>query len=164
MMLRVGLSNMDIRLAHPNEASRLSEIAHQAKRHWGYPEAWIRAWEAELTLTAVFIEQFPVFVIEIDGGIAGFCALSDAAGEWEIEHFWILPAFMGRGAGARLFRHAAAALASRGIKRFKIVSDPHAEGFYQKMGARRVGAVTSSIPGRALPVLMYEMGVGELMG
>ncbi|MCB9089707.1 MAG: GNAT family N-acetyltransferase [Calditrichae bacterium] len=53
---------------------------------------------------------------------------------------------MGQGAGARLFRHAVAALASHGIKHLKIVSDPHAEGFYQKMGARRVGAVASSIP------------------
>ncbi|MCB0291707.1 MAG: GNAT family N-acetyltransferase [Calditrichaeota bacterium] len=71
---------------------------------------------------------------------------------------------MGQGAGARLFRHAVAALASHGIKHLKIVSDPHAEGFYQKMGARRVGAVASSIPGRALPVLMYEMEVDGLMG
>jgi len=43
--------NLHIRRAVPAEAGLLTEIAHAAKRHWGYPENWIRRWKSDLTIT-----------------------------------------------------------------------------------------------------------------
>ncbi len=40
----------------------------------------------------------------------------------------------------------------------RIASDPNAEGFYLKMGARRVGETPSQPEGRALPLLLLEVG------
>lgn len=37
--------------ALPAEASILTDIAFAAKRHWGYPEAWIAQWRSALTIT-----------------------------------------------------------------------------------------------------------------
>ncbi len=39
-----------------------------------------------------------------------------------------------------------------------IQSDPHAEGFYLRLGARRTGeAPSQSIPGRLLPMLEFDL-------
>jgi hypothetical protein len=44
-------------------------------------------------------------------------------------------------------------VAALGFDKLEIISDPHAEGFYMAMGARRVGNIESSIAGRNLAVL-----------
>ena len=42
-------------------------------------------------------------------------------------------------------------------KKMLIDSDPNAEGFYQHMGAVRIGEVSSKPEGRTLPQLVYEL-------
>jgi hypothetical protein len=46
---------MQIVRAKPQEAEALTEIAHAAKRHWGYPEPWIQNWRDILTMRPEFI-------------------------------------------------------------------------------------------------------------
>ena len=49
--------DIQIRRADPDEAPVLTELAHAAKRHWGYPESWIENWQADLTITKEFIAE-----------------------------------------------------------------------------------------------------------
>ena len=42
-----------IRPARPEEAAALSDLALRAKAHWGYDNAFLKAYRAELTVTAV---------------------------------------------------------------------------------------------------------------
>ena len=144
-----------IRPAHPDETPRLTAIAHAAKRHWGYPEQWIAAWKADLTITPATLDAFEVFVAENGGPLAGFYVLGATRPTATLEHFWVDPEAMGRGIGRALFEHAAAQAAGRGAHRLEIESDPHAEGFYQKMGARRIGEFVYALDGqlRILPIL-----------
>jgi len=46
-----------------------------------------------------------------------------------------------------------------GFRELEIESDPNAEGFYQRMGAQRVGTSIKDVAGhkRELPVLIYEL-------
>ena len=64
---------------------------------------------------------------------------------------------MAQGIGRRLFEHAVKSLRVRGIDQLTIISDPHAEEFYLKLGARRVGEVPSTPEGRLLPELEYTI-------
>mgnify|MGYP003337409735 CR=1 FL=1 len=41
---------MTILRAQPEDHQVLTEIAHAAKRHWGYPESWIEEWRYFLTV------------------------------------------------------------------------------------------------------------------
>ena len=59
-----------IRPASADEASVLTKIAHDAKRHWGYPEHWIKHWESDLTISSDFIRDNHVYVAEEDGEAA----------------------------------------------------------------------------------------------
>ena len=144
---------MDIRAACPTDTQRLTAIAHAAKRHWGYHEELISLWQADLTVSPQFIVDCPVFCAVRDSEIVGFYALSRQGEAFELEHLWVDPQHMGTGVGALLFEHAVRTVRSMGGSVLNLASDPHAEGFYRRMGAIRVGEVASRPEGRTLPLL-----------
>jgi N-acetylglutamate synthase-like GNAT family acetyltransferase len=60
--------------------------------------------------------------------------------------------------GRKLFEAIIARIAAEGARKLVILADPHAEEFYRRMGAKRVGdAPSESIPGRRLPLLEFEI-------
>jgi GNAT superfamily N-acetyltransferase len=148
-----------IRRATTSDAPALTAVAHAAKRHWGYPERWIELWKDALTITPDFISNNQVYVAFVDDEIAGFSALVVTEDEVWLEHLWVLPKHIGKGLGKTLFIHAAGVAATTGAKAMEIESDPYAEGFYNLMGAKRVGEVVSTIEGdkRVLPLLAFDL-------
>lgn len=144
-----------IRPALTDDAEALTKIAHDAKRHWGYPEHWILRWHEDLTITPDYVTSNRVFVAEVDGQTAGFYALVNEGKQAELDHMWVAPEHIGTGVGKELFLHAMTDAASREIAEVQISSDPNAEGFYRKMGAYRIGETVSEIEGqpRTLPQL-----------
>ena len=150
--------NIEIRKARPTDAGTLTAIAHAAKRHWGYPEHWIEQWKADLTITPEFISANAVFVATVDGEVAGCCALVLTDSLAELEHMWIKPEYMGSGVGRALFTHAGKQAATLNVSELEISADPNAEGFYERMGAVRIGEVVSEIDGQ--PRILPRMKVG----
>jgi GNAT superfamily N-acetyltransferase len=151
--------NLHIRRAVPAEASLLTEIAHAAKRHWGYPENWIRVWKSDLTITPEFIATNEMYVAMYGEVIAGCCAIAFSESLAELEHMWIRPEHMGTGVGRALFSYIKERAASLEIPALEISSDPNAEGFYKRMGATRIGEVRSQIEGqpRVLPRMIVSL-------
>jgi GNAT superfamily N-acetyltransferase len=147
-----------IREASPDEAETLTQIAHDAKRHWGYPEHWIQHWQEDLTISPEFISRNQVYVAEDDGELKGFYALVMSKDNEELDHLWVAPNHLGKGIGKALFIHAMQTAARQNVSEVEISSDPNAEGFYQKMGARRIGEVHSEVDGqpRLLPRLTVD--------
>lgn len=149
-----------IRRATPGEAEKLTRIAHAAKRHWGYPEGWIALWKEALTITPDFIASNEVYVASVTDEVAGFYALLDHGDKVTLEHLWVMPQYIGRGVGGALFDHAVKAARAMGAATMEIESDPNAEGFYKRMGARRIRELSSEIEGkpRVLPLLAVDVG------
>ena len=147
-----------IRPAAADEAPVLTNIALDAKRHWGYPEHWIKHWESDLTISSDFIRDNHVYVAEDDGEIRGFYALCVAGHKAELEHMWVTPAHIGTGIGKELFLDAMERAAKLDISSVEISSDPNAAGFYKWMGARQIGETDSVVDGqtRKLPRLKIE--------
>ena len=147
-----------IRPASVDEATSLTKMALDAKRHWGYPEHWIRHWESDLTITAEFIRNNHVYVAEENGELHGFYALCVSGDKAELEHMWVTPQRIGTGIGKELFLDAMEQAAKLNVGAVEISSDPNAAGFYKRMGARQIGEVDSPIDGqdRKLPRLKIE--------
>src|ERR1700674_3138067 len=147
-----------LRPAAQEEAPRLSEIAHDAKRYWGYPEHWIKHWHDDLTISPDFVATNQVFVAEKDNQILGCYALIIRQEKAELDHLWVAPEHIGSGVGKELFLHAMQTAARRNVSEIEIHSDPNAEGFYRKMGAHRIGEAVSDIDGqpRTLPRLTVD--------
>jgi len=142
-----------VRDATTAELDELTRIARAAKAHWGYPVQWLDAWEPELTYDARTLDEHDVFVVERAGRIAGVGSLSRDGDTAEIEGLWVAPDAMGHGVGRVLFDECVRRAKTAGATTLIIDSDPHAVGFYERMGAVRVGAVPTAIEGRALPRL-----------
>jgi GNAT superfamily N-acetyltransferase len=140
-----------------SDAETLTRVAHAAKRHWGYTEADMERWHDGLTVTPDFIARHAVYRVTVAGDTAGFYAVTGEGGARMLEHFWVAPSHIGTGIGRRLFAHATEHLRAAGVRTVRIESDPNAEGFYLKMGARRVGEVPSTPAGRTLPLLVLTL-------
>ena len=147
-----------IKKAVSQDAQTLTEIALDAKRHWGYPESWIRHWESDLTIAPDFITQHHVYVAEDEGEIRGFYALCENGDKAELEHMWVTPGSIGTGVGKELFLDAMDRATTLEVREIEISADPNAAGFYERMGASQIGETESSIDGqvRKLPRLRIE--------
>ena len=151
--------NVQIRRAKPDEAVVLTEIAHAAKRHWGYPENWIEHWKADLTITPEFIANNEMYVATNGAEIVGCCAIVFDESAAELEHMWIRPEHMGTGVGRALFIHVKERAANLKVPALELSADPNAEGFYERMGAQRIGEVRSELAGqpRILPRMTVNL-------
>ncbi|HZE14073.1 MAG TPA: GNAT family N-acetyltransferase [Chthoniobacterales bacterium] len=149
---------MKIVRAKPEDAETLTQIAHTAKRHWGYPESLIAAWRDVLTMRPEFIAANVAFIAIEEERTVGFYVLTTEDDGLHLDHLWIVPDAMRRGIGRALFEHATAQAKNLRFDSLKIEADPNAEGFYQRMGAKRVGTSVSEVEGerRELPIMEYQ--------
>ena len=150
---------IEIRRATADEAETLTRLAHAAKSHWGYPQEWIDSWAADLTVTSDFIANNEVFVAIAGEAIAGCSALVLSEHLAELEHMWIDPKQMGKGIGRALFEYTSGRAGELGYRELELSADPHAEPFYQRMGATRIGEIPADMFGQArvLPRMRVEL-------
>jgi GNAT superfamily N-acetyltransferase len=150
---------VDVLKARPDDAGALTRVSFDAKRYWGYPERWIARWNESLTITPDFVRRNEVYAALVEGEIVGFYALVGEGERVELEHLWVSPEHIGTGVGRALFDHAVRRAASLGARFLGIEAEPNAEGFYRRMGARRVAEISYPIEGqkRTLPLLVFEV-------
>jgi len=154
-----AISGKSITRATPDQAETLTKIALAAKRHWGYPDAWVQLWSPTLTITPEFIQQNETYVAWVDEKPAGFCAISQEGEIAGVEHLWVSPDYIGKGIGSLLLNHMLARCKELGARVLQIESDPNAQGFYERMGAKKVGQTVGEVDGhpRVLPVLELKI-------
>ncbi|MEZ5666753.1 MAG: GNAT family N-acetyltransferase [Alphaproteobacteria bacterium] len=154
-----GPGGSRVRRARPDEAAALTALARASKAVWGYPAAMLARFAAELTITPAAIRDLPVFVVAGDDDRPlAVGAIGEADGTAEIAFMFVAPGALRRGFGRLLFARLAAEARQRGYLRLAIQADPHAVGFYERMGAVRIGeSESASIAGRMLPVLAYAL-------
>lgn len=142
-----------LRRAAAHEAQTLSELARLAKAHWGYPEAWLAIWTSSLSFSTEYLVAHDVTVAERGDRLVGVCALEDHAAHWELGHLWVSPAHHGEGIGRALVEHALAVAAAHRTGVLRVVADPNAARFYERLGGRHVRDVAAAMPGAAARVL-----------
>lgn len=159
---------ISIRKAEVQDSDDLTRIAFAAKRYWQYPEEYFDVWKQELTLTPDYILQNRVYIANVEEKVAGFVSIVEVtadfyAGEllirqgfW-LDHIFIQPEFIGKGAGSELMAFVTDWCKEAGISFLHILSDPHAQGFYDKLGAQFIKEVPSNIQGRN--VLLYKLQI-----
>lgn len=142
--------------AQAENAAWLSEVAHAAKSYWGYPAQWIELWHNQLTVTPEYVEGHETWMAVVDGDVLGFYALAGEPPTLTLDHMWVMPVAIGQGIGRALCAHALERAAALGAETLEIEADPHAEGFYKRMGAETVGEVSYVMEGgvrRCLPLM-----------
>lgn len=150
---------ISIRRALPEQANELTKIAFAAKAHWGYPERWMDMWRPQLTFSTEYFEQYESWAA-FDGEVpVAFYTLEEKKGNAWLENLWVLPEYIGQGVGRALFLHAVERSRQHGYEILQLEADPHAVGFYERMGMYKVGQRSYEIEGllRVLPTMEIEL-------
>jgi GNAT superfamily N-acetyltransferase len=152
----VSALEAEIRPAAPEEAELLTEIAIASKAHWGYDARFMDRFAAVIAIDSHYLAQNEVWVAQSAGKVAGFYGLVHHGAVAELDHLWLLPAYIGQGLGRRLFEHAVARAAARGAQRLEWEAEPNAVGFYRRMGGATARETTSEL-GRRMEVFALDL-------
>ena len=99
-----------------------------------------------------------IYVYEVDGELVSWAALTTKHGVWWLDDLWVVPEWIGKGVGTRLFEHIADLARERGgPNRMEWQAEPNSVGFYEKLGARCVRDSEPTSWGRVLPVMAIEL-------
>lgn len=154
--------------AEPSEDAVLTSISFAAKRYWNYPDEYFDIWEKELTITGEYIAHNIVFNARVGHEVVGYFSICKVEadfwsgrvfvnkGHW-LEHIFIKPSFIGQGIGRELIQFAKETCRKLDIHKLYIFSDPHAKGFYDKIGAHYIRESESSIAGRTVSLFELDM-------
>ncbi len=157
-----------IRRAQRYEHATLTALSFRSKAFWAYPEYFFSVWQKELTISPSYIEQNRVYVVEEAQVVEAYYSLVEIseplvmedilleAGIW-LDHMFVLPEKIHNGLGQQMFEHCLRHLKEVECHCLKILADPHARGFYERMGCTYIADVPSSIPGRTIPYLEYSL-------
>lgn len=150
---------ISIRRVNPAQANELSKIAFAAKAHWGYPQRWMDMWIPQLTFNPGYFEQYESWAAFDEEQPVAFYTWEERRGNAWLENLWVLPDYMGQGVGKTLFLHAVHQSRQRGYKRLQLEADPHAVGFYEKMGMHKISERSYEIDGqlRILPTMDLQL-------
>ena len=140
-----------LRPAHADEAEALTQLCLRSKAMHGYDAAFMAACRMELAVIPGLAGHHMI-VAEHDGVIVGVAEISVEGEFAELEKLFVEPSRNARGAGREMFRWAQRSATAAGARALFVDSDPGAAGFYERMGAVKVGSSPSgSISGRTLP-------------
>lgn len=140
----------------PEDASLLREIAIQSKDYWGYPTEWMAQFAQTLLITEESIAQDIVYKACVQGAAVGWYRLLPGNSVAILDDLWVVPAWIGRGMGGALFRHAEAQARLLGAQAIELDADPNAAPFYEHMGFRVIGQSLTDW-GRYVPRMLYNL-------
>jgi GNAT superfamily N-acetyltransferase len=99
------LTDLRIRAPRDGEDELLREIAFRSKSHWGYQTDVVRRWASQIDLTDPENLGREIYIAEVAGLPVGWASVTPKGEVAWLDDLWIEPAWMGKGIGARLFRH-----------------------------------------------------------
>jgi ribosomal protein S18 acetylase RimI-like enzyme len=88
---------------------------------------------------------------------AALAAIRPEGSTLALEDLWVDPSAIGRGVGRLLVRHAAERGRALGATRLVLEAYPNAVGFYERLGARRIGDSEPGVWGRRLPLMALDL-------
>jgi len=159
-----GRSGLEIVPAATRNVEQINAVIEAAKRSWTYDEGYLEAAIPLLRIDEGYLSHRACFEAHLDRRIVGFAAVEKRDPVLAVlEHLWILPSVQRRGIGRTLFAKCSEAARQEGCRVMQIVSDPPAEGFYLKLGAKLIAERPSRIRGGpAFPVLEAELFGGNI--
>ena|SRR5690606_33202337 len=149
-----GLTYID---ADVNDSELLTATAVNSKMIWGYSEEQMSLWQTELEVTSTYILQNKVVKCFDNDNFIGFFAIQIYNEIPEIDHLWLLPGKTNQNYGRKIFQYILEYITSIGFTSIKLVAEPHAKGFYDKMGGKIINKHESKISGRFLDIYEFDI-------
>lgn len=114
----------------------INELIEKSKRHWNYPEEYVKAAIEILRITDTYLKQnICRIVLDPNNQIVGFFAIEthqDAI--LLLDHLWIDPRKIKCGIGRYCIEKIFEICRNLSFNKLRVLPDPPAEGFYERMG------------------------------
>lgn len=137
----------------------LNDIMMRSLAVWGYSSKELEEASEVLEITIEFLDKSICYVAELDGLIKGFfCIEPSRDEELSKAKFYIEPNSMRLGLGTRLWNKVIYELKNHEVKSFKFLIAPNAQGFYEKLGAVKIGERRSDVIEECIiPIMKYTI-------
>jgi GNAT superfamily N-acetyltransferase len=146
-----------IRTANPDEAPLLHALTRRSTLYWGYEPEFLD-WEPEaLAVTPELIEGSTVFLLEEEGRVIGYYALTGEPPVMSLDKLFVEPEGIGTGRGKLLWQHAVSTARDMGVTEVTFAADPNAAPFYRAMGAVWEREEPTSWPGWNLQFFRFPI-------
>jgi GNAT superfamily N-acetyltransferase len=134
--------DVDVRRAIADDAEDLTALVHSSRAYASRYASIIDG----CVVSARYIDDHEVHLAadSLSGAVLGFYSLIVQPPELDL--FFVSNERQGAGIGRLLLDHMTGIARRRGLNRFSIVAHPPSEGFYLRMGARRVGTAPARPP------------------
>ena len=154
-----------LRKARPEEAPFLTELALRSKRAWGYDDEFMKHVMPDMIVRVEFLALEHGIVAEREGSVVGYAIVRVDGNSAFLRDLFVEPNSFRTGVGKTLFLEAARFAKERGATRMTLEGDPHAVGFYERLGMRQIGEEPSIVGGgRMLPVMGLSLICGPSTG
>jgi len=141
-------SGLEILHAASRNVEQINAVIEAAKRSWNYDQGYLEVAIPLLRIDEEYLGCCACFEARLDRRIVGFGAVEKRDAVLAVlEHLWVLPSVQRLGIGRALFEKCSEAARQDGCRVMQIVSDPPAEAFYRKLGAKLIGERPSRIRG-----------------
>ena len=152
-------TTLNYRPIQPTDLPVLNKMMRAAKGHWGYSEDQLDRFMDSYSIkdTGYFKEAYG-YIAESPEGIAGYYVLNTAESAPKLDQFILNTELIGKGLGRQLWNHCVAESQKKGWNEIAFCSDPNSCGFFEHMGAIKVGEKPMvTVPGRTSPLMRFSV-------
>lgn len=131
---------LSTRKAKHTDIPLLNHIYYRSKGYWGYSKKYLDKYLKEYQLDPEYLDDNVVYVLLLNKKIIGYYGFYfDEDDTIELDHFFLLPEYIGKGYGRALWNYACKTAKKYHKKEFYLWVEPDAEPFYKKMGCEVIG-------------------------
>jgi GNAT superfamily N-acetyltransferase len=137
----------------------VNQLMRSGKAYWGYPEDALDRFMKVFGIRdgAYFNKAFG-FMAESDQHTIGYYLFKTDEQPPSLDYFFLNVRFIGQGYGRYLWDHCVTQGQKRGWANFTFCADPHAQGFYEHMGAIKIKERPMvTLPGHMAPVMVFTI-------
>lgn len=117
----------------------LNELIREGKAYWGYSEDGLDRFMQSFGIPDTsHLDKGFGFVAELPSEVVGYYFFKAYENPPELDHFFLNTKYIGQGYGRILWEHCVQKAKQKDWKEFVFWSDPHAQAFYEHMGAFKI--------------------------
>ncbi len=152
-----GENKMDIviKQADCGDINAINEIMRNSLSYWNYTQEELNKIMDLFKIEEVYFIKNQINLAYFNDALVGFFSfIKNTNNENELDCFYIKKDLIGVGYGKNMWNACCKKAKSLTMDNFIIMSTPDAEGFYQKMGAIKIGSRPSRVrKGIVMPLL-----------
>lgn len=151
--------DLRFRMITPADQPLINHIMREGKGFWGYSKEELDRFMKTFGVTdRNYFDKSFGYIAESPQGTIGYYIFKIQENELMLDHFYLETQFIGQGYGRQLWNHCISIVQQKEWSEFTFWSEPHSLGFYENMGAIKIGERPMvTLPGHMAPIMRFSI-------